>query len=164
MDMLPSQFGLFMRLLEQRDKKLYEAFKKRYHDEPKPDATMVRIKEIEDIPKIIEASNGWDSVERESIGFDDLEIMVPEPWKLQTPHPVPDQTQIHKRGRSIKTQITVKTREEASGPVAQSGPGYNEMVFLNSRAATGVLPSIKKHEFDELVQEFQPVSNQRNNE
>jgi hypothetical protein len=158
MDLAPEEFQQLMKSLEQHNQKLYRSFKLRYPDEPKPGAKVVRLREIEDVPRIFEASMDWSPAEQEAAGIDRLEIMVPKPWPNQMPHPVPDKDQTG--APPGKFLITVDASEEFSGPV---GPGWNEMILANIQATTDYVPSVTLDEFNELAEEFQPVSNQGNN-
>jgi hypothetical protein len=161
MDLAPGEFQQLMKLLEQRNQKLYISFKMRYPDEPKPSAKVVHLREIEDTGRIIKASIDWSPAEKDAAGINHLEIMVSEPWSTQMPYPVPDKDQT--RAAPGKVLITVEAREEPSGPAIMTGPAYRKMFFDNIQATTDHLPSLKLDEFYELAEEFQVVSNQGNN-
>ncbi|KAK6007222.1 hypothetical protein QM012_006230 [Aureobasidium pullulans] len=143
-------------LLDKGNKPFHDFLMIRYSDEPKQGAETVRLKEMEDASRILEATASWTDKEKYSAGVNRVSVMVQSPWPKQMPFPIPSTSSTpKKRKRTSKVDTTIVTTEPARKH-PKPGPGFRDMVLENTKR-TGLVSSISASEFYGVANDFNPV-------
>ncbi|KAG9518374.1 hypothetical protein KCU93_g8446, partial [Aureobasidium melanogenum] len=123
MDMPAEKFTKPMQLFEQRDPRLHLHSKARYGDEPHLGQRIVRLKELEDIARIFEASVEWTPEERTQAGIDKLKILFEAPWPYVNDYP---EHTGHIKKKSKKTPLQSSSRAPSTNKIEPDEKYHSE--------------------------------------
>jgi len=151
-------FWLKTTLIDKGNTSFYDFIMERYGEEPKAGAKTIRLKEMEDVSRILTATADWNSLDKSAAGVDGLSIMVQKAWPKQMPHPVPSTSSTPRKRKRTMTVDTTIAAAETTRQQPQPGSEFREMILENIKR-TGVVSSINAVEFYGVANDFNPVRN-----